>query len=112
MQGFLIEKFGTLVIPMLLGPIVYFVMKYLKVAIAWIDSQNPLVQRGILVAVAAVISAVAGATGTDLACLHTQTGCQLTDLSDTAVKTILASGSAMLLHYFRKLPSDSSGATS
>jgi hypothetical protein len=93
-------------LPVLLAPAVFYAMKGLKVGIKWVGAQDPWVQRGIVVAVSALFSAVAKfvpGVGEAMPCIAAMS-CSLADVTPEVVKILGTAGLAFLIHFNRKLP--------
>ena len=93
-----------IVIPMLLGPLVYLVVKYLKVISTWIDNQSATIKRTLVVAVAILVTAGANLLGQPINCdtaAASATEC-LNQLTPDIIKAVLASGIAFFLHYLKQ----------
>lgn len=92
------------VLPMLLGPLVYVLFKQLKNLSTWIDAQNPLIKRSLVVAVAILVTAASNLLGQPISCdvNATEVSECLGQLTPEVLKAILASGTAMLLHHLKK----------
>lgn len=92
------------VIPMLLGPLVYVIVKFLKQISAWIDNQGPAIKRTLVVAVAILVTAGTNLVGQPIACDVNATDVAdcLGQITPDILKAILASGTAFLLHYLKQ----------
>ena len=92
------------VLPMLLGPIVYLVVRYLKQISGWVDAQGPAIKRTLVVAIAILVTAGTNLVGQPIQCdtdALNAADC-LNQLTPEILKAILASGTAFLLHYLKK----------
>lgn len=92
------------VLPMLLGPLVYLLVRGLKNASTWIDGQNPAIKRTLVVAVAILVTAASNLVGQPITCDTAAANAAdcLNQVTPEILKAILASGTAFLLHYLKK----------
>jgi len=88
-----------LVLPYLLGPIVFLVMQGLKKASAAVDSLPSWAKQGAVFVIAQVLTFLQAWSGTALDC---GTNCSLADVSDPFVKGVLVAASAFLLHWLKQ----------
>ena len=103
-MGWIQAKAFEFVIPMLLGPLVYLIVKYLKQISWWIDSRGPAIKRTLVVAVAILVTAGANLAGQPISCdvnAENVSDC-LAQFTPEVVKALLASGTAFLLHHLKK----------
>ena len=99
------QAFGF-VIPMLLGPAVYLLVKALKQSSEWVDRQGPAVKRTLVVAIAILVTAGTNLVGQPIHCDTTALNAAdcLGQLTPDILKAILASGTAFLLHALKQSP--------
>jgi hypothetical protein len=92
------------VIPMVLGPLVYVIVKYLKSISGWIDAQSPAIKRTLVVAISILVTAGTNLVGQPVTCSVDAVDAAecLGQLTPEVLKAILASGTAFLLHALKK----------
>ena len=103
-MNWLQEKALTLVLPMLLGPLVYIIIKNLKKASTWIDSQSPVIKRGLVFGVSSVLVLLSNRGGAPINCdvNATDIAACAEQLTPELLKTLLGGGVALILHKLKK----------
>ncbi len=93
-------------LPFVLGPLVYLLVRLLKQGSAWIDSRDPWLKRSLVVAVAAIVTAVSSLAGQPITCDVTATDVAacLGQFTPEVLKVMLGSGVAMFMHFLKKSP--------
>lgn len=104
MKDWLTWKGIALALPVVLGPLTYLVMAWLKVLATVIDRSPAVVQRAAVVVIAVCIAAAAEWTGVKLECVGQEPGCTLADVDVPLVKAVLGSVVAMVMHAMRQAP--------
>lgn len=102
MRDFLVMKAIGLAIPVLLGPVTYLCMQGLKRSWEFINGLPSWQKQALVMVMGQGIALLQSWSGQELAC---GTTCTLADVTPVFVKGVLGSGVALLLHYFKKLPS-------
>lgn len=96
----------NLILPIILGPVVFAAVQGLKMASGWIDSR-PAWQKKVLVpAIAILVTAGTSALGGGVSCDASSvniTDC-LDQFSPDALKALFGSGVAFLLHWLKNRP--------
>lgn len=96
----------NLILPMVLGPVVFALVQGLKAASVWIDNLPAWQKRVLVPAIAILLSAASSALGQGVACdpsAPLAADC-LNQFSPDVLKAILASGVAFLLHWLKNRP--------
>lgn len=96
----------NLVLPILLGPIVFAIVQGLKAMSQWIDALPAWQKRVLVPAIAILVTAGTSALGGGVACdpsVPNITDC-LDQFSPDATKALLGSVVAYLLHYLKTRP--------
>lgn len=101
MNWFQTQAFNVL-LPYLMGPLVFLVVQGLKRASALIDKTPPWVKQALVFVIAQVAAFAQTRSGQTLECGN---DCTLADISSPAfVKGVLVTASAMLLHWLKNRP--------
>lgn len=96
----------NLILPMVLGPLVYVIVKALKDGSYWIDKQGPATKRTLVVAVALLVTAGMQLAGQPISCdvgAANASDC-LGQITPEILKALLGSGVAFAMHYLKKSP--------
>lgn len=92
----------SLLAPVLVGPVTFLLMQYLKKASGWVETQPSTVKRLLVAVIAFVLTFLAHLTGVTLPCdVNSGINC-LATLDNDAVKALVASALAYLIHGTKK----------
>lgn len=101
-MDFLRDQAIKLVLPLVLGPVVYFSTQGLKRASTFIDGQKPIVKQGVAIAVSALVVALGHLVpGSEIKCAI-DGACALSDITPDVIKALFGAGVAFLLHFKAK----------
>lgn len=96
----------SLILPLILGPVVFAVMQGLKAASSWVDSRPAWQKRVLVPAIALIVTALSSSLGQQVACDPSALNAAdcLSKFDADALKAVLASGVAFLLHWLKSRP--------
>jgi hypothetical protein len=91
----------NMLLPYLLGPLVFLIMQGIKKLSLTVDKLPPWVKQALVFVVAQAMTFLQSWSGQELAC---GTGCTLADIGPTFVKGVLVTLSAFLMHFLKNRP--------
>lgn len=89
----------NLLLPYILGPLVFLAMQGLKQAQAWIDQLPAWAKQGLVFVIAQALTFAQSWSGQSLAC---GASCGLADIGEPFIKGVLVTGSALLMHFLKQ----------
>lgn len=93
------------ILPMLLGPLVFLLMKFLKQISGWVDAQGATIKRTLVVAIAILVTTGMQLLGQPITCdtsALNSADC-LNQITPEVLKTLLAAGTAFLMQYLKQM---------
>lgn len=92
----------SLMLPVIIGPLTFVAMQFIKTASAAVDKLPALAKRFVVAAIAVVLTIAGNAAGIDLSCNPEGGTTCLEVLDKDAVKALLSTGIAFALHWAKQ----------